>query len=86
MDSALPGPEFVCYKYFLVILVKVRQFLKLDSVWACEMRCTLNLRIRDAFVAMILQWAFPFKIFYQTDGYVKGEISSSMSRLIYATF
>lgn len=43
------------------------------------------LRIRDAFVAMILQWAFPFKIFYQTDGYVKGEISPSRSRLIYAT-
>ena len=49
-----------------------------DALYTC-------LRIRDAFVATILQWAFPFKIFYQTDGYVKGEISPSRSRLIYAT-
>jgi len=40
----------VCYKNFLVILVKVRQFLKLDSVWAYEMRCTLT------YVLGMLSW------------------------------
>jgi hypothetical protein len=40
----------VCYNYFLVILVKVRQFLKLDTVWASEMRCTLT------YVLGMLSW------------------------------
>jgi len=40
----------VYYKYFFVILVKVRQFLKLDSVWACEMHCTLT------YVLGMLSW------------------------------